>query len=95
MSLSADDLQDIRTVIREEVRPIIREEVRPIVREEVRAAFDTDGRLIVRDEIDKRLSPLEGRVTALENDVKEIYFILRDMQSATAQASFFSPYLLE
>jgi hypothetical protein len=30
----------------------------------------------MREELDERLTPLENKVEALENDVKEIYFIL-------------------
>jgi|JI8StandDraft_1071087.scaffolds.fasta_scaffold471994_2 hypothetical protein len=44
MSLTANDLQDIRAIMREEMAPLV------------------------------------GRVQALENDVKEIYFMLRDNQ---------------
>ena len=72
MSLTVDDLKEIRIIIREEVRPIIREEVRPIVREEVRA------------EVDTRLRPVEGRLEAVENDVKDIYFMVADLQVAVA-----------
>jgi hypothetical protein len=92
MSLTADNLLGIRTIVRDEVRPIVvevvreevrsivrevvREEVRPIVREVVR----DDVRPIVREEVklvvDSGLKELSGKVEALENDVKEIYFML-------------------
>ncbi len=49
MSLSTDDLSQIRTINREEN------------------------------------APLDGKVTALQNDVKEIYYMLAKMQNAPAQ----------
>ena len=68
MSLTTSDKDDMRTLIREEVRPIIREEVRPIVREEVESVVSVKLKPI-EDKIDR----LDGKVVALQNDVKAIY----------------------
>ncbi|HEX4774124.1 MAG TPA: hypothetical protein VH234_01240 [Candidatus Saccharimonadales bacterium] len=79
----------VKEVIRAEVRPIIkeviREEVRPIVKEEVRLVFQTEGREIVREEISKELKPINlklGKIEAIENDIKAIYYMLSDLQNA-------------
>jgi hypothetical protein len=51
MSLSAEDLYSIRTIVREEVR--------------------------------QEIKPLEGRIEALENDVKEFYSMLKRLFKKT------------
>lgn len=87
MSLTKSDLQSIRTVLQEEVRPIIPEEVRPILREEVRPIIREAVQPVVREEVKnqmgiqlapirRQLNDIDGRLEALKNDVKEIYFIL-------------------
>ncbi len=35
-------------------------------------------RFIMREELDERLTPLESQRRLLENDVKEIYFMISD-----------------
>lgn len=63
MSLTTDDLTQIRTIIRDEVRPIISEEVElqiaPISREIT--------------EVSTKVDNLSGEVKALRSDVKTIY----------------------
>jgi ABC-type cobalamin/Fe3+-siderophores transport system ATPase subunit len=39
-------------------------------------------RTIVRDEVTRAVTPLEGRLEALENDIKEIYTMLKDLQGS-------------
>ena len=68
MSLTATDLKAIRTILKEEVR----EEMQKVVREDVRQ--------IVYGVVHGELNSLEGKVTALENDVKAIYFILAKLE---------------
>jgi hypothetical protein len=55
MSLTQEDLQAIRGIVREEATSIIVEKLRPI---------------------EVKIDILTGKVTALENDVKDIYRIL-------------------
>jgi hypothetical protein len=58
MSLTATDLQEIRTVVKDEVRSI----------------FESDGRLVIRSEVsaqlEEKLKPLADKLEALGNDVK-------------------------
>lgn len=74
----------IRGVVREETHAIVYEDMRNILREETRTIVREETRSIVRDEatsiIDARLRPIEhkldeidGRLTAIEADVKELY----------------------
>ena len=37
-------------------------------------------RTIMREELDEKLTPVEKRAEALEGDVKDIYFIISDIQ---------------
>ena len=84
MSLTADDLSSIRAIVSEESRDIFRTEGRKVMlgifqnegKEMVRDLFQTEGRLIVHETVKVELSSLEGKVTTVENDVKEIYFML-------------------
>jgi hypothetical protein len=96
MSLTATDLQDIRTIMHEEiheevpkiideqvpeiVRKIIGEEMPPIIDERVLKIIRADVRPIVREEVRREVGPLEGWLMAVENDVKEIYFMISDLQ---------------
>lgn len=59
MSLTAGDLLDIRSIIKEELEPVI------------------------------------GRLDALENDIKEIYDMLRDLQRDTLTDNGFKKLSLE
>lgn len=102
MSLSFDDFQAIRMIMREElceevpriiestvpsmiqtlvpdiVRKIIGEEVPVIVLQIMHAEVPT----IIRDEVKRQVGPLEGRLMAVENDVKEIYFMIDDLRQS-------------
>ena len=71
MSLTATDLQDIRTIIREEVPEIVHKEVSVQL-------GPVNGHL--RD-IDERLTSVEGRLEGVENDVKDIYFMITELQA--------------
>jgi hypothetical protein len=68
MGLSNIDLDRIKTLFREEIRPIVREEVQALV----------PG--IVAVEISKQMSPTPGGMLALENDIKELYRSVSQMQ---------------
>lgn len=103
MSLTKDDLDQIRGILRDEVREVVRNEVREIIRTEVREFFRGEGREIIRGEvsqevstavmpqfhavneklsnIDERLTRVEGEVEALGNDVREIYGMLKPLNS--------------
>ena len=39
-----------------------------------------DMRIIIQEELKVHIDPLSGRIEALENDVKEIYYMLLDSQ---------------
>ena len=67
MSLTTEDIEQIRQLLRSEVKPIVRAQVENV--------FETRGREIVREEIDIQLQPLSGKLEAIENDVKELYAI--------------------
>lgn len=69
MSLTTEDISQIRTVIREEVREIVHDEVQTEIQKEVRP-------------LARKIDELAGNVEALENDIKEIYQMLKDMQGA-------------
>lgn len=87
MSLTKEDTQQIRTIVREEVRPIVREEVEVV--------FQTEGRKIVREEIDQSITSLDGKLSALENDIKEIYSMISDMQKLSRPIAHFEKYDLD
>jgi len=69
MTLTANDLQEVRTVIREEVQGAFDSLGRQIVKEEVRSYFTSEGRELIREEVE-----------ALEKDVREIYRMLSRLQ---------------
>lgn len=79
----------------QEIRGIVREEVRVIVKEEVRDAFQTEGRKIVREEISKSISTLDGKLEALENDVKDMYEMISELQKLSRRVAHFEKYDLE
>lgn len=65
---------------------------------------DTENiRLIVREEIQSMLSSevtphlenIEGKLVALENDIKDIYEMTTDLQKLTRQVARFEKYDLE
>jgi hypothetical protein len=64
MSLTQNDLKRIREVIEEVVSPIVRDEVALVVRP------------IVQEEAEKSTAVLSGKLDALENDIKELYFMV-------------------
>lgn len=66
MSLTQNDLQEIRSIVRTEVQDIVRSEVRS----EVHSAIVP---------LDKKLDAIAGRVETLKNDVKEIYKMLSEL----------------
>jgi BMFP domain-containing protein YqiC len=71
MSLTQNDLNLLRTVIREEFDGC----GRMAIREEISNAIDT--------KINPRLDRLEGKVNAVEDDTKEIYGMITGLQSRT------------
>ena len=79
MSLTATDLNEIRTIVRDEVHTV--------VREELESAIST--------RIDPRLDKIEGRIEALENDVKDMYKMLSELQKLTRPIAHFEKYDLE
>lgn len=93
MSLTKNDLQQIRTIMHEEVRDVVREtfetQGKEIIREEMRLIMHTEGRDMTRSIVSAELQPvkeslarLEGTVEALENDIKDIYGMVSDLQKA-------------
>ena len=87
MSLTAADLKNIRT----------------LVREEVVVAFDTYGRQIIRDEvnsaisikIEPRFDNIDGRIEALDNDVRDIYEMISKLQKLNRRVAHVEKYNLE
>jgi len=78
MSLSANDFQQIRTIVSDEVNAVFDSKGRQII-SDVNVIFDSKGRQIVRDEVSKELKPINEKLEkldALENDVKDIYHML-------------------
>lgn len=45
-------------------------------------------RTVVSEVLQERLQPLEGRLEALENDIKAIYHMVSDLQRADKHSSF-------
>ncbi|HSW85716.1 MAG TPA: hypothetical protein VLF79_03870 [Candidatus Saccharimonadales bacterium] len=72
MSLSASDLQSIRTIVKEEVRETLPFEIRKFARDELIPALRGE----IKFGIENGLDSINGQLDALENDVKEIYFML-------------------
>ena len=95
MSLTKDDLRQITSIIKETFDTYGRQ----IIREE----FDSYGRQATREEVTSvlssqilpRLESIEDRLTALDNDVKEIYSMISKLQRLTRQAAHFEKYDLE
>ena len=58
------------------------EQIRLVIREEVESTFESKGRVMIREEVepllDRKLEPILDKLEALENDVKEIYTMLRE-----------------
>jgi hypothetical protein len=71
MSLTQSDLQQVRTVVREEL----------------------ESTIAVR--IDPRFDTLEGNIEALNNDIKDIYKMISELQKLTRQVAHFEKYDLE
>ncbi|HTE21958.1 MAG TPA: hypothetical protein VK674_02855 [Candidatus Limnocylindria bacterium] len=71
MSLAANDLRQIRIVVREEVESTISARIDP--------RFDT----------------LEGQVVALDNDIKETYHMVSELQSPTRPIAHIEKHDLE
>ena len=83
MSLTTEDLKQIRTVVQEEIES----RTRVIVREEIESA--------IRAQVIPRFDKLEGNIEALNNDIKEIYEMISDLQKLTRQVAHFEKYDLE
>ena len=79
MSLTTEDMQQIRVIVREEARVIVREEL--------------ESSITTR--IDPRFNSLDGRIEALDNDIKEIYAMISELQKLTRQVAHFEKYDLE
>ncbi len=63
------------------------QQIRIMIREEIDSAITT--------RIDPRFDKLEGRVQALDNDVKDIYEMISELQKLTRQVAHFEKYDLE
>ena len=87
MGLTTDDLQQIRTIVKEEARIVVRKEAHTIMHEELDSTVTT--------RIDPRFDNLEERVEALDNDIKEIYEMISELQKLTRQVAHFEKYDLE
>lgn len=68
--------EGIEALVPDIVRKIIGEEVPVIVMQITHAEVPP----IIRGEVKRQVGPLEGRLMAVENDVKEIYFMMSDLQ---------------
>ena len=73
MSLTATDLHAIRKIVEEETRAVVQVETPPIVEEVV--GKETAS-------LSVKLSSINGKLTALENDVKETYDIITKLQKS-------------
>lgn len=94
MSLTTTDLEDIRTIFREEIKPLEVEVAR--LATEVTELGNRITSLEIRvGLLENRVTSLEGKVVALEDDVKEIYFMLEDFQKATGIDRSFKKLSLE
>lgn len=96
MSLTINDLQQIRTIVTEVVKDEVSVQITPITThlDSIEGRFDRiDGRLVSTDgrfdridgrldSMDGRLDSIDGRLTGVENDVKEIYYMVADIQKA-------------
>lgn len=74
MSLTTDDLNQIRTIVRDEVRDEVSSQLMPI---------------------NDKLDSLDGKIAALENDVKEIYEMIADLQRGQQSTNKFLKLSLE
>jgi len=80
MGLSLDDLWSIRDIIKDEISETFQNEGRLMMQ----GIIQKDVREIVHDAVNFELDSLKGRVTAQENDIKEIYFILSRLEKKIA-----------
>lgn len=80
MGLSGDDFWRIRDIFSEEVQSVFRKDGKVVIQE----IIQRDVRDIVHDAVSFEMNSLNGRVTALENDIKEIYFILARIEKRLA-----------
>lgn len=71
MSLTSDDAQQIRKIVREEIESVI------------------------STRIDPRFDRLEGKLEALESDVKDIYGMITDLQKLNRRVAHFEQRDLE
>lgn len=76
VAASENDVKEIREEMPNIVRKVIGEEVPVIVLQIIHAEVPP----IVRDEVKRQVGPLEGCLIAVENDVKEIYYMISDLQ---------------
>jgi len=69
MSLTTEDIQQIRVIVREEARVIVREELESSITTRIEPRFDG----------------LDRRIEALDNDIKEIYAMISELQYLTVK----------
>jgi hypothetical protein len=63
------------------------QQIRTVVREEMESIIST--------RIDPRFDSLDGRLEALDNDVKDIYAMVSELKKLTRQVAHFEKYDLE
>lgn len=78
MSLTKDDISQIRTIVREEVRAEVRTEVAAQLAP-----------------INEKLDNLIGRITAIENDIRDIYQMIAELQRLQGPTARFEKLTLE
>ncbi len=84
MSLSTNDLQKIRSLVEDVAQDTFESTGRRIVREEMQQYFRVEGRGLVKEEL-----------LALENDIKDIYDMIADLQKSTITDKEFKKLTLE
>lgn len=88
MSLTAQDLHAIRLIVQDETRGIIQAETRPIIQDELRLEIAPVS--VKLTNLSGEISSIDGRLEALENDIKDIYQMLKDMKGSTISDKDFS-----
>ncbi|MFZ1324240.1 MAG: hypothetical protein WAQ57_03735 [Candidatus Saccharimonadales bacterium] len=63
------------------------QQIRTLIREELES--------VINVRIDPRFDTLEGKLKALENDVKDIYSMLSELQTSTRKLAHYEKYDLE
>lgn len=88
MSLTAQDLHAIRLVVRDETRDIVQAETRPIIQDELRLEIAPVS--VKLTNLSEKVISIDARLEALENDIKDIYQMLKDMKGSTVSDKDFS-----